>query len=403
VSPLASEDYREYRDGDFLEKVGLAGFIRDLKQFWPNGGPSWDALGILEYPNDAAHHETILVEAKSYPDETYGDGCSTKGQRSVATILSSLEHARLWCGASADADWTGRLYQPANRIAHLCFLLERIKRPAWLVNLYFLEDPIRPTSLEEWERHIASVNRELGLAMPVSNVVSVFLRASGFHLWNEKWSRLAGCAGDCPNRIERVLSLWNDPVPAGWERGIDPHLLTNRYRRGDLKEPRPGEHAIEYEILCRSFDRVQCFGRRLVDGVNAIPLVRDSGGGRSGNVEADMFLLIDRDGLYELAVCEVKHSADDPWFAAVENLRQLRLLFHSKKARNLFLHRGHSLPPDIPAIGLVVAPAAYYERAERKGNSLQDAKSLLRRLRAQTGTQASLAVWDSQREIIEPL
>lgn len=67
--------------------------------------------------------------------------------------------------------------------------------------------------------------------------------------------------------------------------------MGRRYRRGDIDAPHRGEHRIEHDILCRSFDSVTCFGNRLIDGVNALPLVRDAGGARRANVEADKYLL----------------------------------------------------------------------------------------------------------------
>jgi hypothetical protein len=44
VSPLVSQKYAEYRDEDFLRAVGLAHLASDLRHFWPNRGPCWDAL-----------------------------------------------------------------------------------------------------------------------------------------------------------------------------------------------------------------------------------------------------------------------------------------------------------------------------------------------------------------------
>jgi hypothetical protein len=57
-------------------------------------------------------------------------------------------------------------------------------------------------------------------------------------------------------------------------------------------EPR-GEHAVEHAILALEPDSnvTTCLGERLLDGVNAVPLTKDAGGKRAGNVEADMLLL----------------------------------------------------------------------------------------------------------------
>ncbi len=48
-SPLQSDDYAEYSDDDFIDRLGVALESRPLSKFWPQtnmgGGPHWDALG----------------------------------------------------------------------------------------------------------------------------------------------------------------------------------------------------------------------------------------------------------------------------------------------------------------------------------------------------------------------
>ena len=70
VSPLEKHHFREAADAAFLRALGLDRYVRELRGFWPQGGPNWDALGILG--NSAAHDGVLLVEGKSYPDEVYG-------------------------------------------------------------------------------------------------------------------------------------------------------------------------------------------------------------------------------------------------------------------------------------------------------------------------------------------
>lgn len=45
LSPLRTDDYAEYRDAAFLQKLGLAQHAAALKEFWPTRGPQWDGLG----------------------------------------------------------------------------------------------------------------------------------------------------------------------------------------------------------------------------------------------------------------------------------------------------------------------------------------------------------------------
>ena len=178
VSPLAEDHYREYRDAEFLERVGLSQFSRDLEQFWPGRGPSWDALAVISDSLGRMKPGVILVEAKSHILEIYGNGCQASPQ-SLRQIETALELARSWCGVTSGESWLGPLYQYANRIAHLFFLCEHLQVPAWLVNLYFINDPIGPADHAAWEREVAQIKSRLGLTKPVPNLAEVYLAALG--------------------------------------------------------------------------------------------------------------------------------------------------------------------------------------------------------------------------------
>ena len=433
VSPLARDGYREYRDADFLRLVGLGGYVNDLAEFWPSMGPSWDALGIISDPGGKMKPGVILMEAKSHIPEIYGSGCQASPE-SLAKIEAAIGQARSWCSVSTCENWLGPLYQSANRIAHLYWLHERLRTPAWLVNLYFTGDPIGPADRSEWERELASVKTRLGLTQRVPNVIEVYLPAfgdadvhnsdepseepelervahssvpvaEGFELWARRWMEPATFVGpylrDSDERIKKVLELWDAPLPGSWLRGIDNQLLRARYRRGDVDNPHAGEHSIEHEILSQ-LEEVTCLDGRVVDGINAMPLARDETGGRRGNVEGDLFLLVKKNDAYHLVVCEVKHSANTCWYAAIESLRQLKLLHLSTAARQLFHHRNPhiSLPVEIPVIGLVVAPQQYYTQPGQKANVVPHAIRLLSEFRDKTGIEAHLAVWDARSRVI---
>ena len=50
--------------------------------------------------------------------------------------------------------------------------------PAWLVNVYFVNDPHSPTSRAEWEIALAEIKGQLGLAgMSVQYAANLFLEA----------------------------------------------------------------------------------------------------------------------------------------------------------------------------------------------------------------------------------
>jgi len=71
----------------------------------------------------------------------------------------------------------GPLYQSANRLAHLYFIRERLKRPAWLVNIYFIDDEIGPTDLNAWRAELQKVKASLGLSFIMPFTVDLFLPA----------------------------------------------------------------------------------------------------------------------------------------------------------------------------------------------------------------------------------
>lgn len=204
-------------------------------------------------------------------------------------------------------------------------------------------------------------------------------------------------------RIAEILELWHAHIPGEWTRGPDARLLDpyRRYCRSNYREEsiRRGEHAIEYDLLNRAptARTTQCLGARLVDGVNAVPLAKDSAGGRRGNVEADMLLLVkdEREDEHRLLLVEVKVKSNNAWFAVVENLRQLRLFSESIETQRLFIHRHPELElsESLPVAGLVLAPATFFSAPGAKATSLPPAQTLLERMRLEAGVDARFATW----------
>lgn len=170
-SPLRQDDYAEYRDGEFLEIVGLCRLRPELEKFWPSRGPQWDALGI------AGGGEIILVEAKGH----VGEMCSSPTQASQASkelIASSLASCATRLRArTGHADWSEHFYQLANRLAHLQFLLDH-DVPARLVHVNFLNDHEMAGlgTREVWEAayqiafHVLGLGRRHALARYVLHV-----------------------------------------------------------------------------------------------------------------------------------------------------------------------------------------------------------------------------------------
>jgi len=172
VSPLESEKFAEYQDTAFLTRVGLQSQEGSLRAFWPRGGPVWDALAVVDGDQESG---IVILEAKSHPPEIRGNGCqatSIPRQRIEAALAETKE----WLGVGSEVCWTRQLYQSANRLAHLYFLRERVGVPAWLVNVYFLNDPHSPTTRAQWDDALAEVKAELGVGK-TPFVAEVFLEA----------------------------------------------------------------------------------------------------------------------------------------------------------------------------------------------------------------------------------
>jgi hypothetical protein len=178
VSPLEEARFIEYQDVAFLRAVGLERLASELAAFWPRrGGPVWDGLARVHLHTGA--EGVVLVEGKSYPNELYGPGCTATAEDSKQRIRSALERTQAWFGLPIGADrWLGRLYQSANRLAHLYFLREVAGVEAWLLHTCFINDVDHvPVNEEAWRLAIEHADRELGLAEASPYAGAVFLRA----------------------------------------------------------------------------------------------------------------------------------------------------------------------------------------------------------------------------------
>lgn len=158
-SPLASDDYKEYWDQAFLDLVGVKLAKRPLQDFWPRGGPHWDALGRSD------SGEAVLVEAKANIPEVISSPSGAVADASKEAIAAALRETAEFLGAKSTCDWSGTFYQYANRLAHLYLLREVNNVPAWLVSIYFFGDwdVSGPQTEAEWRAAIQVLEGALGL------------------------------------------------------------------------------------------------------------------------------------------------------------------------------------------------------------------------------------------------
>jgi hypothetical protein len=178
VSPVKPSGFAEYRDADFLGRVGQDHLAEALLKFWPENGPCWDALAMLHNPVLPDNKGVILLEAKSHRLEMCGC-CGATAAQSRRKIETALNSTQEWLDARPRTQWTSFLYQYVNRLAHLYFLrsVAEPKVDAWLVNVYFVGDPYRPTSQEQWADFLLEVKWALGLKHDPPYSLNLYLPA----------------------------------------------------------------------------------------------------------------------------------------------------------------------------------------------------------------------------------
>jgi hypothetical protein len=175
LSPLESEGFKEYRDAGVLEQLGMPEAAARLAACWPRMGPCWDGLAVV--PQSKCRPQgVLLVDARSHPDEVDGPGWRAPFH-SRPPILEAFRETREWLGAFETKAWTGSLFRIATRLAHLHFLRNRLGVPAWLVQVYFVNDPTGAASRADWLPVIAGVHARLGLCRRPPFTLDVFLPA----------------------------------------------------------------------------------------------------------------------------------------------------------------------------------------------------------------------------------
>lgn len=157
-SPIENDGFAEYRDNEFIERLGLDQNVIQLNDFWPKKGAQWDALATT------SAGKLILVEAKANIPELVTPGT---GARDISKKLidKSLCETKEYLGIKNEVDWSGKFYQYTNRLAHLYFLRVKCNQQAYLINIYFTNDETvsGPKTKVEWEGALKVLYSFLGL------------------------------------------------------------------------------------------------------------------------------------------------------------------------------------------------------------------------------------------------
>jgi hypothetical protein len=158
LSPLEDENFAEYRDQAFVDKLGLELKHRPLNSFWPQRGPVWDGLART------SSGELLVVEAKAHIPEMVSPA-SKASPPSLERIERALKETRRALAPRTTVSWSGTFYQYTNRLAHLFLLRTLNHQKARLVFLNFIgaSDVGGPTTREEWKGAIQVTEAYLGL------------------------------------------------------------------------------------------------------------------------------------------------------------------------------------------------------------------------------------------------
>ena len=155
-SPLRSDEFAEYRDASFLNRIGCQSLVDQLSAFWPSRGPQWDALGVFD-------NGVLLVEAKAHINEFFSPP-SQASQRSLLRIKTSLQAVAEDLGSNCGEDWHRLYFQYANRIAHLAFMRQNgVNAHLALIGFVGDEDMNGPMHAEAWTVAYQSADYVLGL------------------------------------------------------------------------------------------------------------------------------------------------------------------------------------------------------------------------------------------------
>ena len=159
VSPKKEDEFAEYRDESFLKVLGIEKYHPKLSEFWPKGGPQWDALGKLK------NKYYFIIEAKANIPELISSS-QAKSENSITKIQNSIIHTKQFLNATSGQNWLNGFYQYANRLCHLYFLRELCGVNAYLIFVYFCNDNTHiSTSHEQWDgalklqKHLMSLNK----------------------------------------------------------------------------------------------------------------------------------------------------------------------------------------------------------------------------------------------------
>jgi hypothetical protein len=207
-----------------------------------------------------------------------------------------------------------------------------------------------------------------------------------FNDWSAEWK-------DERKKIDanQILKLWQKPMPRDWEREIWEGKLGYRKRSDDK-----GEQCTEKELFNGGSNGFELLfsGQQTYANYRVKPIYHNMplANRRKGQVIADAFGVLETGKSVRPLFIEVKVTANDPWFALLENLQQIRLARACAQQIQAFVHENTEYQVERGVWGLILAPESYYEN--HSGN-LAKCKLLLDALKENTRARVAFGISDS--------
>jgi hypothetical protein len=204
------------------------------------------------------------------------------------------------------------------------------------------------TEVVHWQNQIAEVSAGKTQIVKTPNA------SEQFNAWSAEWK---GERKKIDNA--NISRLWQQPMPRGWERNIWEGKLGYR-KRSDNK----GEKCTERKLFDGK-SKVLMFSDQETNAeyrIRAIYQNMPLANQRKGQVIADAFGVLETGKSVRPLFIEVKVAANDPWFALVENLQQIRLARACAHKIQDFVQANSKHRVERGVWGLILAPESYYKR-----------------------------------------
>lgn len=206
-----------------------------------------------------------------------------------------------------------------------------------------------------------------------------------FAQWSDCWKEMKKDVGN----VDRVMELWRLNVPSGCQRNTWNALFCYRHNHKAGGQPR-GEQMIEKKLLPaqgkKSKEHALFRSEKPTLTLQAIGHKMPMANQSRGQIITDVLgILTVRNVNHPIAI-EVKTTDQDPWFAVVENLLQIKML-RNNVGNVLEFFKQHGIANCKGAWGMVLAPRKYYQKDKQ---ATENALRLIERLKKESQARLML-------------